>query len=245
MGIRLTVFTKDGGPLTKRISVAKDGTFKSDGSACVMPRGKARRVEVGSMRELAELIEGLAVNQAIGLGALRSDLPDEVDVVSKEHVAQLNGIAPPDIIARTAANIVFEQDREAFALLDYDSKGMPLGVAEEVKQRGGFSGALVSVLPELADAARLTRSSTSAGLSRTDTGKPVPGSDGQHVYVVIADGDDCGRFLRTLHERCWLAGLGWMMVGAAGQLLERSIVDRTVGAAERLVFEGRRSSSRR
>jgi hypothetical protein len=29
-----------------------------------------------------------------------------------------------------------------------------------------------------------------------------------------------------------------MMVGAAGQLLERSIIDRTVGGAERLVFEG-------
>jgi hypothetical protein len=32
--------------------------------------------------------------------------------------------------------------------------------------------------------------------------------------------------------------MGWMMVGAAGQLLERSIVDRMVGRAERLVFEG-------
>ena len=43
---------------------------------------------------------------------------------------------------------------------------------------------------------------------------------------------------RRLHERCWLAGFGWMMVSASGALLERSIVDRTVGGAERLVFEG-------
>ena len=33
-------------------------------------------------------------------------------------------------------------------------------------------------------------------------------------------------------------GLGWMMVGAGGQLLERRIVDRMVYAPERLVFEG-------
>ena len=33
-------------------------------------------------------------------------------------------------------------------------------------------------------------------------------------------------------------GFGWYMVGAGGQLLERSIVDRMVGAPERLVFEG-------
>jgi hypothetical protein len=40
-----------------------------------------------------------------------------------------------------------------------------------------------------------------------------------------------------LHARCWLHGFGWMMVGAGGQLLERSLVDRTVYAPERLVFE--------
>ena len=39
------------------------------------------------------------------------------------------------------------------------------------------------------------------------------------------------RFLKTLHARCWLGGFGWMNVGAAGQLLERSIIDRMVGAS--------------
>jgi len=54
----------------------------------------------------------------------------------------------------------------------------------------------------------------------------------------VQNGADIERFLRELHARCWLAGLGWMMVGAAGQFLERSIVDRMVGSPERLVFEG-------
>jgi hypothetical protein len=54
----------------------------------------------------------------------------------------------------------------------------------------------------------------------------------------VQEGADIERFLRALHDRCWLAGLGWMMVGAGGQLLERSIIDRMVGAPERLVFEG-------
>ena len=31
---------------------------------------------------------------------------------------------------------------------------------------------------------------------------------------------------------------GWYMVGADGHLLERSIIDRMVGAPERIVFEG-------
>ena len=111
-------------------------------------------------------------------------------------------------------------------------------VAAELKRAGGFWGALLTVLPALKDAARLTRRSTSAGLSRADTGEALPGSDGVHVYVVAKDGADSERFLRALHDRCWLAGLGWYVVSTSGALLERSIVDRMVGGPERLVFEG-------
>ena len=59
-----------------------------------------------------------------------------------------------------------------------------------------------------------------------------------HVFLHVQDGADIERFLRTLHDRCWLAGFGWHMVGAGGQLLDRSLVDRMVAAPERLVFEG-------
>src|SRR4029079_11102200 len=90
----------------------------------------------------------------------------------------------------------------------------------------------------LKDIARVTRSSTSAGLSRADTGAALPESDGVHVYVAEKDGADSERFLRALHDRCWLGGLGWMIVSSSGALLERSIVDRMVGGPERLVFEG-------
>ena len=67
---------------------------------------------------------------------------------------------------------------------------------------------------------------------------PVPGSNGTHHYVLLRDGSDAERFLRDLHDRCWLRGLGWHLIGAAGQLLERSLVDRMVGFGERLCFEG-------
>jgi hypothetical protein len=115
---------------------------------------------------------------------------------------------------------------------------MPAAVKAELKRAGNFWNALLAVLPALGKAARLVRLSTSAGLTRADTGKPLPGSDGAHVYVATKDGGEVERFLRALHERCWLAGLGWMMVGTSGALLERSIVDRMVGGPERLVFEG-------
>ena len=234
LSVELTKLTKIGGPLTKRISLAPDGTLEKDGSACVMARGTAERVKVVGVAALGALIEGLQASQAIALGALRAGLPDKVEVTTEKKL--INGVARPDIIARTGANIVYRGP--AFALLDFDSKGMPADVAGELKRRGGFWGALLTVLPALGDVARLMRRSTSAGLSRSDTGEALPGSDGMHVYVAAKDGGDSERFLTTLHERCWLAGFGWMLVSASGALLERSIVDRTVGGAERLVFEG-------
>jgi hypothetical protein len=138
----------------------------------------------------------------------------------------------------TASYISYAAAQSALALIDIDTKGMPDTVRERIKEAGGFWGALVSVLPELETTGRIVRRSTSTGIIRTDTGEALPGSNGLHVYVHVRDGGDIERFLRTLHERCWLKGFGWHMVGAGGQLLDRSIVDRMVYAGERLVFEG-------
>ena len=54
----------------------------------------------------------------------------------------------------------------------------------------------------------------------------------------MADGTDIERALKTLHDRLWLAGLGYHVIGTAGQLLDRSIIDAAVYGPERLVFEG-------
>lgn len=231
----IVCFTKTGGPLTKRISLNDDGSTKSDGSGCLMPRGIAERTPIAGIAELAALISGLRPDQAIALGALRSDLPDKVRVVTKR---ELNGHSEPDFIARTADSIHFRAGQPGFALFDYDTKGMPADVEARLKVHGKYWTALRQVLPGLRGASYVRRRSTSAGLLRTDTGEKLPGSKGLHIYVAVKDSADIERFLKTLHERCWLAGFGWLMVGAGGQLLDRSIVDRMVGAPERLVFEG-------
>lgn len=235
--IEITLLTKAGGPLTKRISLAEDGSLKSDGSACLMGRGVARRARFADPHAFADCIGKLAQNEAITLGVLRLDLPDKVEIITKRELQKLNGAARPDLIARAGGHIVHPTGQLALALLDFDTKGMPLEVAARLKP-GGYWAALVLVLPELASTARVTRRSTSSGIYRSDTGAKLPGSDGVHVFVLVKDGTDAERFLTTLHERCWLAGFGWLMIGAGGQLLERSIVDRMVAAPERLVFEG-------
>ena len=233
--IEIAALAKSGGPLTKRITLGPDGSLHSDGSACTMSSGTARRVRFRALADFASHIGGLAQNEAIALGALRHDLPDNVGVTTKRN---LNGTARLDLIARTADHISYRRHEPSLALLDHDTKGMPTEVRKRIDAAGGFWLALVSVLPELATVGRVTRRSTSAGIRRTDTGEALIGSNGQHVFVIVMNGADIERFLRDLHARCWLHENGWLMVGASGQLLDRSIVDRMVGAPERLVFEG-------
>ena len=63
--------------------------------------------------------------------------------------------------------------------------------------------------------------------------------------MLAKDGGDAHRFLHALHDRCWLHGLGWHVIGRSGRLPERSLVDRAVGHGERLCLEARQSSIRR
>jgi hypothetical protein len=239
--IELVLFTKADGPLTKKIRLNGSGIL-SDGSDCRMTHGTAHRIFIACIQQFADLIRTMGVTQAPALGALRADLPDKVSVVTKRKLRELSGSAPPprDIIARTQDFVVYG-DGPGPVLIDFDTKGMPDHVRKRLDQAGGgakaIMSALRSILPALGATARVLRLSTSAGLFRTDTNTLVPGSDGAHIYLFVSDRRDAVRFLQVLHERCWLAGYGWMMVGKAGQYLERSIIDRMVGDPARLVFE--------
>ena len=228
VGIELTVFSRSGGVLTKRISLNENGAAVPDGSICLMTDGEAERTTIADLHALVAVIGGLKPYQAIALGTPRKELPDKVEIVSK---GKLNG---GGAVTRTLDNFVFRKGEPALALLDIDRKGMPADVQERL---GEFWATLVDVLPGLSGAAHLIRKSTSAGLYRTDTLQWVEGSGGLHVYVVAKDGSDVHRFLYDLHERAWLHGYGWWMIDKAGRLLERSIIDKTVGSPERLVFE--------
>lgn len=231
--IELTAFHKQGGPLTKRISLAADESLHSDGSACVMTSGTAHRLPLKSLEEFASFIRGMGEDSAIALGALRKDVPDPAQVVTAGRLPRAGARS----IARTTEHLSFRSGQPALALLDIDVKGLPVQTAELIDELGGLWAAITSVIPKLAGAATLRRASTSAGLRREDTNAIVPGSQGLHIYVLVKDGEDIPRFLRTMHDHLWLAGLGWFTIGSAGQTLDRSLVDRSVGSPERLVFE--------
>ncbi len=54
--IELVHYTKMGGPLTKRIFLNEDGKLISDGSACTMSTGVARRARFSDLSSAAAFI---------------------------------------------------------------------------------------------------------------------------------------------------------------------------------------------
>ena len=175
--IEITGIAKIGGPLTKRISLDEDGKLVSDGSACVMSSGRARRVQAKSLADIAALIGSLEPHEAIALGRLRVDLPEVVTVTTQGRLATLSRAAP-DLIARTSDFINYAAGSPALALIDIDTKGMPNDVKARIREAGGFWASLCRVLPQIATAGRIVRRSTSSGLSRSDSGEALAGSHG-------------------------------------------------------------------
>ena len=119
----------------------------------------------------------------------------------------------PNAIARTRDFIFYRKGVPAWAPIDFDTKGMPPEIAALIREAGGLWALLCQYVPGLANAAHVIRASTSAGLYNVETGEPILGSDGLHIYILIADGADAQRLLYNLHDRLWLAGFGWHVIG--------------------------------
>lgn len=230
--VELVQFIKDRGPLTKRLSLDADGKLTADSSQCHMTRGVMARLPLNDWRDFADTLEQTPRNVAYALGRLREDLPDNVPlVVSGGQSADLAEGAP-----RSKETISYREEQPGLVLLDFDVKGMPAAVRAKLDALGGFLKALEHICPGLTAAGYIRRLSTSSGVYRTDTDEQFQ-KVGEHVYLLVIDGADARRFLYALHDRAWANGLGWHIISASGALLERSIVDRSVCAGERLVFE--------
>ena len=231
--------TAGGGILTKRIALGEDRRPKADGSACRLTTGRATRHRMNGADPagaLAGLLDTMSSDVALTLGRIGEGVDGEAIVVTAKRRAEYaEGELP--VITRTLDCLGWS-DGPGWVLVDHDRNGMPAEVRQNLERAGGFEPALPALITGYQDAARVVRASTSAGIFNAGTGERFPGSGGLHVYLLLLDQADARRFLKALHKRAWIAGLGWYMVGAAGQLLERSIVDVSVGSPERLVFEG-------
>lgn len=237
MTYRFTIFEKPAshGPLSKRIALQGTNVVP-DGSTCVMGEGTATPAKLATLEDLAIHLNEMTPQQALALGHLSEGFVAGRKVIPVVSAAKLD--ASPGAIARGKKSLAFTEGEPALMLIDYDRKGMPDTVRAKVETAGGLLSAIHEAIPGMKNVGYVMRPSTSAGISRSDTGEQFPSSGGLHVYMLAADGSDIPRATEVLHDRAWLAGYGWYMIAKDGHLLDRSIIDRMVGSPERLVFEG-------
>jgi hypothetical protein len=216
---------------TGRFALGKAIVLNDDGTLDKVPLANAVRfvatVPVPSASALADLMKSCAIDQALALGTCSRD---RVPIVVAEKQASF-----PDAIARTKAHFKFAQGA-AYALFDVDDKDAPPDIITKVDRLGGVWAILTALYPPLATASRVRRASQSAGVRMID--EPPFATRSMHIYVLLQRGVDTSALIERLHQRLWLTGFGWIAIGAAGQLLEKSLIDCTVASPERLIFEG-------
>jgi hypothetical protein len=235
LNIEITVFTSSSGALSKSLELDDIGSLRKCKDVSHMSAGTACRTRIHSLDQFQTILDTLAAHQAIAVGTMRADLPDTCNVTT---VHNLTPYSPTDLIARSQEYFGFRPEKPALLLIDVDTKGIPAPIKALIDENGGYVATIGKVLPDLMRSGYVYRCSTSSNLYNSDTGASPPGSDGLHIYVPVAEGADIKRSLRVLHDRMWLGGYGWHVISAAGDLLERSLIDVAVGGPERLIYEG-------
>lgn len=219
----VTVLTHSGF-IGKRFDRGPDGLAKT--SKATFYDGTARTELAQDAETLAQLLDSLQPRDVLSLGRMRDR--DHARVTTADKLAQNAGA-----IARNLDFFAYPQG-QGWLLLDHDTKSMPADVAQRVAELGDGVAAIESIWPELAQAERVYRPSSSGGVYIE--GQDPTEATGFHLFVLLQDVTQSKAVLDALMARAWEAGLAWHSPNAAGQLLERAIIDASVGSPERLVF---------
>ena len=215
--------------LAKSFALSAAGAL-AKAAAADMIEGRIERVQAGNLREFVALLEGLNSAQAIvyGLPHARGRALDrsQVRTQSDPH----GDIAAGEAIARSNEYFRWER-RPGVLMLDHDEA--PPGMAVPSAQM--LRDWLIEAVPALTDAPMLWRPSSSSFIYTAD-GTELAGLKGQRLYVPVTDATLIEATGKALIARLWAAGMGWVKIGKAGQLLERSIIDASVWQRSRLDF---------
>ena len=215
----ISLFTKDGGILTKKISLSGEKVVK-DATQCYLSTGQVDTCHL-TLDELPAFLRGLKSNQAIANGICQEE--KSWIVAAKKFNGQ------PNTITRSLENFSFPAGPGG-GLLDID---LPDGQSLTVQE---IIGMVAGIFPPFAKAGMVLSPSTSSCIYRGDQQLRGEGS-GRHLYFVAKDARDLPRFGRVLFKRAWLAGHGFIFVSKSGAQLERTFFDAAVFSPERLIFE--------
>jgi hypothetical protein len=236
LGVVVTRYKSSHGAVSKRLTLENDKLVSSP--ACQIWAGKAFREALADWRDFAKLIDATRLDEAWSLGAMRADRTDVCDLKIKSPQLGIMFRFFSNVVSRTRDLIDYAPGAPAFVLLDFDVGGMTSLNRQRLDELGGFFGAMRALLPGFDEAAYIWRPSTSANLFKVGSDTPLKETQGLHCYLLVKDGGDAERFLKTLLDRAWLIGLGWIKIAKDGKALKRGIIDSCVWGGERLCFEG-------
>ena len=220
---KITVLTH-GSFIGKRFDIATDGTLAKTSQATFY-NGTAQVVDAPDAAGLVGILDQLTPHDVVSRGVWKHGRAS-----AAIKTAQNAGAGDA-----TRSLEHFEHPQGAgWLLLDHDTKTMPEDVAERVEALGGGVNAIEHIWPELANAERVLKPSSSGGVFIE--GQEPSVATGFHLFALVADVSLSKDILDRLMARAWDAGLAWFAVSTSGALLERSIIDAAVGGPERLVF---------
>ena len=215
--LRLSIIENSTGLLSK--TRMPDGTIIP---AAALWDGVCKNVQV-EWDKFGDLVLGLKKNQALCLGSHDVGVRgEEVKVVTKKKKA--NGMSDElGVICRSKDYI--DWNASGVLYFDFDVKGLK-SVGEGVER-------LLKCIPELDGVGYWITPSASSGLRGDGSGV------GFHFWIRCVEVNEelIEKFRAALKVRLWLGGEGWIESSAAGTALERFLVDLSVFAPERIVFE--------
>jgi hypothetical protein len=195
-------------------------------SIAELTRGHCQTFSLESFSEFAALLDGLKSNQAMLYGI--SPEHPTAHVVTKAKLAENPNT--PNTITRTRDFFQFAPV-PGVMMLDHDS------VQEDDKELtpDQLRVKLIDAAPALASLPMLWRPSASSGVTTAD-GRVLTRMGGQRLYIAVSDASQIPAAGKALIDLLWSAGLGWIRIGAAGQALDRTLIDASVWQPERLDF---------
>ena len=223
----LTIISNGQGLATKQFHIAWDDWLHHTGkvvktSAAQIFKGEGDRALFYDIAEADALMNGLASHQAIIAGVFAEE---HVEIVTQ---GMLNGGGE---VARDRAHTSYRKAEPGLFPWDHDpiAGDAPLPPAE-------LDRILWEVWPEIRGTDRMYRPSASARITVPDGVEPPP-PGGLHGYMLVPDASLIPQIGEELFMRLWIGGHGRVIVGEAGQLLVRSVIDVSVYQPERLFFE--------
>lgn len=220
----------------------RDGTTQrrkvSDGK---LNEGKAYRMRLSRVSELAGLLESLTEKHVIVAGRIvRDDIGDEVRIMSEKRRAEFatKGRDVSMVIERSKEDLAYAPG-PCLLGFDHDAGRLAQEYRDRLAAAGGAWAVLSSICASLHEVEALVMASSSDGILRASDGSVARVSGSQHIWLIATDSAAVEAFLRLLHERLVLAGWGWVFVTQAGTAEVRSIIDLAAsGKAERVWFSG-------